>query len=109
MKLLIPDYSISYQLLDSGNGLKLEQFGQNRIIRPDSNCLWAPKLPVNEWNKADACYGTKGWETKKSFKEPWTITYPIHGDSPIGVNKITLSLRFFSNEQKHWAFPRARS
>ena len=106
MKLLIPDYSLAYQLLDSGNGLKLEQFGANRIIRPDSNCVWSPKLSINEWNKADACYGTKGWETKKSFKEPWTITYTMQGSgSDIGVNKITLALKFSLTSKNIGLFP----
>lgn len=104
MKLLIPDYSTSYQLLDSGHGQRLEQFGPNRVIRPDINCIWSPKLSDNEWNKADVIYNSKGWELTKSFKEPWTMTYSLN-NSDIGVNKLTLALKCSPTSKNIGIFP----
>jgi len=80
MKLLIPNATTNYRLLDSGNGLRLEQFGSNVIVRPDHTCLWQPSLATTEWSKADAVYTKHGtstwtWARKPSFKEPWLFTY----------------------------------
>ncbi len=33
-----------YGLIDSGDGRKLERYGQYRFIRPDTQALWRPKL-----------------------------------------------------------------
>ena len=41
-----------YQLLDSGNGRKLEQFGPYRLIRPEAEAVWSPMMPETEWQKA---------------------------------------------------------
>ena len=105
MKLLVPDYNASYHLLDSGHGLKLEQFGPNRIIRPDISCVWAPKLSAAEWNKADAVYNSNGWESKKSFAEPWIMTYQIQGGSDIGISKLTFALKFSPTSKNIGIFP----
>ena len=33
-----------YELLDSGDGQKLERFGRYCLIRPEPKALWAPSL-----------------------------------------------------------------
>lgn len=43
-------------LLDSGDGLKLEQYGPYRIVRPEGQAIWLPSLSKSEWNKADAIF-----------------------------------------------------
>ena len=50
-----------YQLLDmglngAGQGEKLEQYGNLRIVRPEAQALWSRGLPDSEWNKADAVF-----------------------------------------------------
>ncbi len=37
-----------YRLLDSGNGRKLEQYGERRFIRPEAQAMWSPRLA--EWD-----------------------------------------------------------
>ena len=64
----------NYQLLDSGHGRKLEQIGTNRIIRPDTNCIWKPRLPKSEWAQANAAY-EGGWQIKTSFNDNWNFEY----------------------------------
>ena len=34
-----------YALLDTGNGRKLERYGKYRIVRPEEQALWSPRLP----------------------------------------------------------------
>ena len=46
----------AYQLLDSGKGRKLEQFGDFRVIRDEPRAIWKPVRPNREWEKADAEY-----------------------------------------------------
>ncbi|MGN6449831.1 MAG: class I SAM-dependent rRNA methyltransferase, partial [Brucella intermedia] len=48
--------SPDYALLDSGNGLKLEQYGPYRIVRPEGQAIWLPNLPQKEWDQADAVF-----------------------------------------------------
>ncbi len=45
-----------YQLLDSGNGEKLERFGKYVLRRPDPQALWHPRLDRKEWQKADLSF-----------------------------------------------------
>ena len=43
-----------YQLLDSGDGRKLERFGRYVLARPCSQALWRPMLGAADWSAADA-------------------------------------------------------
>ncbi|MET3776537.1 class I SAM-dependent methyltransferase [Rhizobium alvei] len=45
-----------YRLLDSGCGLKLEQYGSIRVVRPEAQALWPQKLEEREWAAADAVF-----------------------------------------------------
>ena len=33
-----------YGLIDSGGGRKLERYGPYRVVRPEPQCLWRPRL-----------------------------------------------------------------
>lgn len=58
--------SNSYELLDSGNGEKLERFGKIIIRRPSSVCIWKPR-EKELWGNADASFEPKAaiWKVKK--------------------------------------------
>lgn len=45
-----------YGLVDSGDGRKLERYGQVRVVRPEPQCLWRPALDEAAWAKADAVF-----------------------------------------------------
>ena len=53
---LYPEGWTDYRLVDSGEGLKLEQFGPYRFIRPEPQALWAKFLPDSEWTRADGVF-----------------------------------------------------
>jgi 23S rRNA (cytosine1962-C5)-methyltransferase len=66
----------SYQLLDSGAGLKLEQFGPYRLSRPCAQAVWKPLLPKNAWLASDAVFTRENdlkWQNNSSLPEAWTI------------------------------------
>lgn len=43
-----------YALLDSGNGLRLEKYGAQVLIRPDAEALWKPAWGAQRWEAAHA-------------------------------------------------------
>ena len=70
-----------YELIDSGNGAKLERFGSYLLNRPEPEAIWKPVLSSDEWKKADAIFvAGKGeesgyWQSKKEISNRWTIRY----------------------------------
>lgn len=66
-----------YTLLDSGRGKRLEQWGKYRLIRPDVNAVWQPKLPEQEWKVADAVFmeGEKKWVKQTDIPDKWLIRF----------------------------------
>lgn len=69
--------SADYELLDSGDGEKLERFGKFRLSRPDPQALWAKALPGAEWRRAEGHFTReekKGdWSLKTGLPERWPI------------------------------------
>ncbi len=45
-----------YALLDSGDGLKLEQYGDVRLIRPEQQAIWGRSQPDRLWDEATAIF-----------------------------------------------------
>lgn len=62
---------IDYELIDSGNGRRLERFGKYVLDRPDPEVLWSKSNP-GEWNKADAKF-EKNWINRNNVPEKWQI------------------------------------
>lgn len=64
-----------YELLDSGNGRKLERYGLYIVARPETQALWAPAQP-EEWKRANAEFvwadGRGSWK-KKNMPESWEM------------------------------------
>jgi 23S rRNA (cytosine1962-C5)-methyltransferase len=64
-----------YQLVDSGNGRKLEQFGRYLIARPAAQAAWRPTMP-KRWRQADATFDREEgqrWENRQSLPKDWLI------------------------------------
>lgn len=65
-----------YQLLDTGNGKRLEKFGEYIISKPDPQAIWKPHLSDIDWQKADATYleTEKNW-SNNNLLDKWQMTY----------------------------------
>ena len=67
-----------YELLDSGEHMKLERFGTIRIARPETQALWK-KMRPELWETAHAEFAfheKKGlWNMKKSVPESWEMSW----------------------------------
>lgn len=68
-----------YELLDSGDGEKLERFGKFTLSRPDPQALWRKRLDEKEWMKADAYFTREGdkseWVYRKKIDKQWNIGF----------------------------------
>ena len=68
-----------YELIDSGNGKKLERYGKFVLSRPDPQALWSPLKPLAQWSDADAIFVREGksvqWKKSKDFPDSWTINF----------------------------------
>jgi 23S rRNA (cytosine1962-C5)-methyltransferase len=65
-----------YELLDSGNGRKLERFGPYVLARPAASAVWIPALNEFEWDKADAWFDRdsgNSWTCRKPLPASWNI------------------------------------
>ena len=73
----ISNKCIDYECLKTGNGEKLERWGNIILNRPDPQIIWEKK---DVWNNYDGYYhrsneGGGYWEYKKKLPEYWTVKY----------------------------------
>ena len=65
-----------YELLDSGDGRKLERFGAYVLARPCSQAMWRPVRSPADWNRADAAFDREDgnhWHGRTNLPKEWTI------------------------------------
>ena len=99
-----------YEVLDTGDGEKLERWKDVVLRRPDPQVIW-PKAKPQLWEKADAWYtrsetGGGNWTFYRKLPERWTMTL---GDlkfyvRPTGFKHTGL----FPEQAANWAFMRER-
>ncbi|TVR48477.1 MAG: SAM-dependent methyltransferase [Puniceicoccaceae bacterium] len=74
--LLVADHWSDFELLDCGDGLKKERWGEVILVRPDPQAIWPPENA--DWKPWDAFYhrssrGGGRWEFARSLPEHWVI------------------------------------
>ncbi len=77
--MFIADGWKDYEVIDTGNGEKLERWGDVILRRPDPQTIW-PEQQKELWRRADAVYhrsqkGGGEWEYMRKLPERWTISY----------------------------------
>jgi 23S rRNA (cytosine1962-C5)-methyltransferase len=63
-----------FSLLDTGNGYRLEQWGDIRLARPDPQIIWGRSLPAADWGKADATFSGE-WKTNHKLPASWVVNF----------------------------------
>lgn len=97
-----------YALLDSGGGRKLERYGPYRVVRPEPQCLWTPRLEAAAWDSADAVFDPSDdedaghWRFREKLAETWPLGWgevKFHG-------RFTAfrHLAFFPEQAANWAW-----
>jgi 23S rRNA (cytosine1962-C5)-methyltransferase len=79
--MFLADTWVDYEVLDTGDGEKLERWGEIILRRPDPQTIW-PKAEERLWKQAMAWYhrserGGGEWEFFRKLPERWTV---CHGD-----------------------------
>jgi 23S rRNA (cytosine1962-C5)-methyltransferase len=69
-----------YEVIDTGDGEKLERWGNIVLRRPDPQIIWPLAQENGLWKNADAHYhrsnsGGGQWEYNKDLPERWTVNY----------------------------------
>ena len=65
-----------YELLDSGDGRKLERFGKYVLARPCSQAMWRPARSEADWTRADASFDREDgnrWHGRSNLPKEWQI------------------------------------
>ena len=99
-----------YALLDSGDGQKLERYGNLKIIRPEAQAMWQKTLPPAIWQSADAVFSG---DTDEEGLGRWQFpgkqlgeTFPMQWDGMPFHGRFT-SFRHtgvFPEQAAHWRF-----
>jgi 23S rRNA (cytosine1962-C5)-methyltransferase len=67
-----------YELLDSGDNMKLERFGDIIVARPETQALWKKQKP-ELWENAHAVFAFRdkkgSWDIAKSVPESWELSW----------------------------------
>ncbi|MEI7425085.1 MAG: oxidoreductase, partial [Candidatus Staskawiczbacteria bacterium] len=75
LEVMVTGPSADYELLDSGEGEKLERYGKVVLSRPDPQALWRRNLPLSQWKEADAFFyrseEKSGWKVKMGMPKEW--------------------------------------
>lgn len=71
---------MNYELIDSGEGRRLEKWGEYTLDRPDPQIIWRKNLPQTEWQKSDAFFKRitedKGtWNVRGKVPEKWILEH----------------------------------
>ena len=95
-----------YELLDCGDGQRLERWGSFNLVRPDPQAIWEKSNP-KMWKNAHGKYtrsntGGGSWD-KKQLPESWTINY---GDLKFGIKPMNFKhTGIFPEQAANWAQP----
>ncbi|MEI6477422.1 MAG: class I SAM-dependent methyltransferase [bacterium] len=93
-----------YELIDSGEGKRLERFGPHTVVRPDPNIIWVKSNPDN------AAWSTPDLEYLGKKEEPWKASAEIHQGWDVAYGKSRFLLKptsfrhvgLFPEQQAHW-------
>lgn len=113
MEICIHDLWNEYELIDSGNGRKLERFGEVTLIRPEITATCKPHLSETQWKEmanaefVETSKNSGKWNIFKQIPETWQMSY----NSPSGIRLIAeLSLTtskhigIFPEQVINWQF-----
>ena len=99
-----------YELLDSGEGAKLERYGNYVFIRPEHQALWKRCLPAKDWDAAHAVFQPSQeesgghWLFREPVNTPWKMRYKDLTFLAFTANSRHMG--FFPEQASHWDWTR---
>ncbi|HEY3951203.1 class I SAM-dependent methyltransferase, partial [Phenylobacterium sp.] len=97
-----------YGLVDSGDGRKLERCGPYRLVRPEPQCLWRPRLDEAAWAGADAVFEPSDedeaghWRFARAAPDGWPMAW--REVKFLGRFTAFRHLGFFPEQAPNWAW-----
>jgi 23S rRNA (cytosine1962-C5)-methyltransferase len=93
--------------LDSGHGRKLERYGRVTVVRPEPQCWWAPRLPEQVWDRADAVFDPSDEEDAGRWRFSGRAppeTWPLSWNAARFHARLTpfRHLAFFPEQAANW-------
>ena len=95
-----------YELVDSGDGLRLERIGEVVISRQAAQAVWPRTLSQAEWTSRVVAshyrtdQGPGSWTVTGVVPEPWRVQL---GDLTMQVRLAPFGhVGFFADQQEHW-------
>ncbi len=85
-----------FELLDTGEGYRLELWGEVVLARPDPQIIWPRSSSGKNWDEAHAIFrsasgeGKGKWEIKHKLPNPWMVKYNL---SPALSSSTVVRLR----------------
>lgn len=78
--MFVSDRWQDYELMDTGDGERLERWGRFVLRRPDPQVIWPASLGQKTWNEIHGHYsrsssGGGRWDFLKELPERWSISY----------------------------------
>ncbi len=78
--MFLSDQWKDYELIDTGDGERLERWGRYILRRPDPQVIWPATLGKKAWNDVHGHYkrssnGGGKWDFSKELPERWVINY----------------------------------
>ncbi len=105
--MLLSDQWKDYELLDAGDGEKLERWGDILLQRPDPQAIW----PRGEWDIPSAKYirsssGGGHWKVLSRHPQNWEISYPGYsGDLRFLIEPTSFKhTGLFPEQAANWDF-----
>lgn len=96
-----------YELVDSGEGAKLERFGPYTFVRPEHQAIWPRFLPSKRWNEAQGIFQASGgeetggrWQYRNPIEPGWVLRYK--GLSFQAHATTSRHLGVFPEQAVHW-------
>lgn len=104
LKILVTEPNKGYELIDSGEGEKLERYGDFVVSRPDPQALWEKSLGQSEWDKAHAIFARTdekaGWRIAHGVPQRWEIE---HGDFKFWIRPTSFKhTGLFPEQSENW-------
>ena len=98
-----------YELIDSGDGQKLERFGRYRFVRPEPQAMWAPRQPAESWQADGRFVPGQGREDDEEGGG-WTLSPDLPDSWQVGYDGLRFLARptpfrhlgFFPEQAPHW-------
>ena len=98
---LTPENFSDYELIDCGNFLKLERFGNFITIRPEPQAVWDTSMGISEWEKRAHVHfipkssSSGDWKKLKQMPDQWQVKCEI------GNTKSEIKFRLGLTSFKH--------